>query len=280
MVQRTFETSPVPVARAVAEHPRLNWGAVVAGWLVATAVAGLLYVAGLALGFAAFDPFDASGADTAKGFGIGTAAWLVLTWGGGLYIGGLFASWFDGRDDDTMGTMHGVAVWGLSLTATALWMMLGMGQALPSRTSTDQNVAATVAAVSDNDALLILQANVHRLTWGGDHSPGPVDNDAIVGSLLAGHADTARALLQAAGVSSQVIEQNMAPLSAEAEVASTRIKADATRVAEYTSLALWTVFLAGLVALLAAAAGGWAGARNVYRVYHLRHYEGRPIRVE
>jgi len=42
----------------IVTHPRLSWRAIIAGWLVATAVAGLLYVAGMALGFAAFDASD------------------------------------------------------------------------------------------------------------------------------------------------------------------------------------------------------------------------------
>jgi len=39
-------------------HPALHWGAIFAGWFVATGVAATLYVFGLALGFSAFDPYD------------------------------------------------------------------------------------------------------------------------------------------------------------------------------------------------------------------------------
>ena len=111
----------------VVTYPRLSWRAIIAGWLVATAVAGLLYVAGLALGFAAFDATDL--ASTAKGVGIGTGIWFVLTWAAALFLGGMAASSVDNQVDHTMGALQGVAVWGLSLTATALWIALGLGHA-------------------------------------------------------------------------------------------------------------------------------------------------------
>jgi len=94
----------------------LRWSAIFGGWLVAGGIAFLLYVAGLAIGFAAFDPYNASA--TAKGIGIGTALWMVLTWAVALFLGGMFASWFDGKTDRTVGALHGIAVWGLSIAAT------------------------------------------------------------------------------------------------------------------------------------------------------------------
>jgi hypothetical protein len=68
---------------AVLTQPVMRFRAVIAGWLVATAVAGLLYVAGLALGFASFDAWNASG--SAKGIGIGTGVWMVVTWIAALF---------------------------------------------------------------------------------------------------------------------------------------------------------------------------------------------------
>jgi hypothetical protein len=275
-----LKTVEAVVGTPPAAFPSMNWSAIFAGWLVATAVAGLLYVAGLALGFAAFDPHDVAGA--AKGIGAGTAIWLILTWSGGLFVGGLFASWFDGRIDETMGTMHGVAVWGLSLTATALWMSLGLGQAMHQRgpMGGGRHAPMAVAAATENDALLVLQANVHRLTARvpGDANPRPHADDAVVAAILAGHVDTARALLMADGVASDGIDQTLPRLATEAKAANVQIKADADRAAHYASLALWIAFIAGLLALVTAALGGHMGAGNVHRVYHLRRYDGRPYR--
>lgn len=277
-INETVDT--IVVGPGATVHARLSWSAIFAGWLVATAVAGLLYIAGMALGFAAFDPYATDGA--LKGIGVGTAIWLIATWAAGLFVGGLFASWFDGRSDQTVGVMHGIAVWGLSMTAAALWMSLGLGQVMQHRGSMHHgnHAALNVAAATQNDALLILQANVRRLTPDSDR-PSRADhsNDgAIVASILADRTDTARALLMADGVSAGQIDQVLPRLSTEAAAANAQIKADANQAARYTAIALWVAFLSGLLALLGAAAGGWLGSNNVHRVYHLRRYADRPYR--
>jgi hypothetical protein len=94
----------------------MNWGAIFAGWLVATGIASLIYVGGLAVGFDGFDPYDAAAT--------GAAIWIILTWAVSLFIGGMFASWFDGKADPTVGTLHGITVWGLAVTASGLIFML------------------------------------------------------------------------------------------------------------------------------------------------------------
>ncbi len=278
-INESIET--VVVGHGPSVHSRLSWSAIFAGWLIATAVAGLLYVAGLALGFAAFDPNATSGA--MKGIGVGTALWFIATWTAGLFIGGMFASWFDGNSDQTAGVMHGIAVWGLSVTAAAVWISLGVGQAMHHRASTGHgdHAAMNIAAATDNDALLILQANVRRLTADSSsdaRSPSGGNDQAVVASILGNRMDNARALLMADGVSTGTIDQVLPRLRNEAEAANTQLKADVNKAARYTSIALWVVFLSGLLALLAAAVGGWLGSDNVHRVYHLRRYEGRPYR--
>jgi hypothetical protein len=107
------------------QHPTLHWGAVFAGWFVATAIAGLLYLFGMAVGFSAFDPYRVAAAATA--LSAGAIVWLILTWGAALWIGSMFASWFDGGNDTEMGVVRGLTVWGLSVTATGL--LIASGQA-------------------------------------------------------------------------------------------------------------------------------------------------------
>jgi hypothetical protein len=36
---------------------------------------------------------------------------------------------------------------------------------------------------------------------------------------------------------------------------------------------MWIIFFSSLIALVAAAIGGWLGAGHIHRVYHLRRYE-------
>src|SRR5450432_4211425 len=116
----------ITTAVDVHTYVTMRWGAIIGGWLVATGVASLMYVAGLAIGFSAFDPYNA--AATAKGIGMGTVAWMVLTWAVSLLLGGMFASWFVGRQDQTVGALHGITVWGLSVAASGLLLAVGLTQ--------------------------------------------------------------------------------------------------------------------------------------------------------
>jgi hypothetical protein len=130
----------------VLAHPTMRWSAIIGGWLVATGIASLMYVAGLALGFTTFDPYNADA--TAKGIGMGTAVWMVLTWAVSLFLGGMFASWFDGRSDQTMGTLHGVTVWGLSVAASGLLLAVGLTQVVQGGAAIVQGGATTGAAAA------------------------------------------------------------------------------------------------------------------------------------
>ena len=73
------------------EHPVMRWGAVWAGWLLATGIAALLYAFGLAVGFSAFNP--QSPAAVAHGISGGAITWMILTWAASLWLGSMFATW-------------------------------------------------------------------------------------------------------------------------------------------------------------------------------------------
>lgn len=146
-MEATEATRGVPAAA----HPALSWGPVFAGWLVATAVAGTLYAFGLALGLSASNPYG-TGAG-AHGIAAGAVVWLILTWGGALFIGSIFASWFDGRNDTEMGVVRGLAVWGLAVTATGLMisdrlarLMYSAAVTGPAATGVDQAALAHYTA--------------------------------------------------------------------------------------------------------------------------------------
>jgi len=127
-------------------HPTMRWSAIIGGWLVATGIASLLFVGGLALGFSALDPYNADA--MAKSIGMGTAVWMVLTWTTALFLGGMFASWFDGRSDQTVGTLHGVAVWSLSVAATGLLLAVGLTQGVQGGAAIVRGGTTTAAAMA------------------------------------------------------------------------------------------------------------------------------------
>ena len=291
-------------------HAGMSWGAIIAGWLVAVGIAFLMYVAGLAMGFSAFDPYDAD--TTAKGIGIGTCAWLVLTWVVSLLIGGMFASWFDGRNDQTTGMMHGVTVWGLSIAASGLLLALGIGGAIGSGANLVSGAAGGMhgramaahhgmrSAGDSDDATTLLQAQLMQRTRqasgasnaatdvpapgngadGHNASLDPRTANAAAMALLADRPDTAKALLGAhTGMSETDIDNTVQSLTPEVNQAKARVKAAADAAAHYSAMAMWVLFVSLLLSLLAAAFGGWIGASHVHRVYHLRRYaRSAPLR--
>lgn len=133
-----------PRAHAVVrEHPAMRWGAVFAGWFVATGTALLLYAFGMAIGFSALDPRNATA--VAHGVSGGAMVWVILTWAAALWTGGMFASWFDGRNDTEMGVVRGLTVWGLSMTATALASASGLSHAAFVTAAANAGASATAA---------------------------------------------------------------------------------------------------------------------------------------
>lgn len=257
----------------------LSFRAIFAGWLIATGIAGLFYLAGLALGFSNFDAWNA--ADSAKGIGIGTGIWMVLTWAAALFLGGMFASWFDGRNDETNGAMHGVAVWGLSMVATALWLALGLSHAMAGHGSMGMaglhGPGTNPAAVAGGDAVAVLDANIaYRLMA----QPGAHEYQAapIVAALIANKDDTASALLAAeTGTSQADAAGALQRLAPEVQAARREARLAADRAAHYAAMTLWIAFISAFLALLTAALGGWFGASRVHRVYHLRTFPRRRV---
>jgi hypothetical protein len=249
---------------------------------MATGIAALLYVAGLALGFSSFDAWDAAG--SAKTIGVGSAVWMVLTWVAALFLGGMFASWFDGRNDDTVGAVHGLAVWGVSMVATAIWIACGLSMTMPPANNAVGMHArhgartASIYRAATPASVAILDAHIARLASAGG-APGHDASMPITAALVGGHEDTASALLAAqSGTSQADAAAALSRLAPEIQSATRDAKAAADSAAHRLALTLWTAFVSALLALVASAAGGWLGAGHVHRVYHLRRYPDRSMR--
>jgi hypothetical protein len=308
----------------------MSWSAVIGGWLVATAITSLMYVAGFALGFAAFDPYNA--AATAKGIGVATVVWLVLSRAVSLFLGGMFASWFDGKADQTVGALHGITVWGLSVTTSGLLLAFGLTQVVQGGAAIVRGgVAAGGAATLDtgarsstggplDDAIAGLQAQLtQRVAQTGTRKPAapgaqapdgqtttsaantasastsgiPVGDQAnsadirraadqvnrqgmaaVAGALIKGNVDNAKTLLAAnTSMSQSEIDQTLQGISAQVDKYKAEIQAAADKSARYISMMMWIIFFSHLLALIAAAIGGWLGAGQIDRVHNSRHYE-------
>lgn len=298
-------------------RPTMSWGAIFAGWLVATGIASLMWVAGLALGFSGFDAYNVEA--TAKGFGAGTAIWLLLTLVVALFLGGMFASWFDGRSDQTIGALHGITVWGLSMMASALLVALGLahvvhggaaiiggglssagapargpggpigyrsgpsydaliglqaqlrqGGARPSTTQSSANPANTPGTSADSIQAARSDAAISAST-------GRMDRQLmseVATALLRGKTENAKALLLAnTSMTPSEVDQTLQSLTPQVEKYRAQVQAAADSAAHYTAMAMWTIFLGMLIAMVAAGIGGWLGAGHIHRVHHLRRYD-------
>lgn len=90
--------------------PRISWGAVIAGALVAIAIGAMLNLLGVALGAAALDPYDMSRGD-AKGLAAAGGLWLAISSAIGLFVGAWLAARAHGEWEVRNGGFHSLAVW-------------------------------------------------------------------------------------------------------------------------------------------------------------------------
>lgn len=298
------------------QRPSLSWGAIIGGWLVAMGLAWLFYLLGLAVGFTAFDLSNTDA--VAKGIGIGTAIWVVLTWVASLFLGGMFASWMDARPDQTVGTLHGVAVWALAITVTAILGALGFtnllqgGASLLHGAATVGATAATRAAgdaSSDspemrdagvvgaelNRAVLAApnpQAGAASPPTGAPNAPpaqtpsaaavpsapgtaaagvrpmDPATASAVAIDLLRARPDDAKARLVAVtGVSPADADRAIQSVSPRVDKYRAELHAAADKAQRYANAGLWALFASSVLALVAAALGGWLGAGHIHRVH-------------
>jgi hypothetical protein len=277
----------VLVAQAGGVDDRLagmSFRAVFAGWLVATGVAVLLYVGGLAMGFSAFNAWNVSA--SAKGIGIGTSIWIVLTWIVSLWLGGMFASWSAAHNDRTIGSLHGVTVWGLSVTVAFFWVVMGLGGAMhrdagamhpdmgpPPGAGMPAGPASGEAGASawmGDGSLAVLQADVQGRLNARDRPT----SDQIVAALLAGRDNVAANLFAASNRTTTADGASIvAAIAADTQAAQLDAKRRADRIAHDAAAVLWIGFASVLLGLLAAALGGWVGAHHIGRIYHLRRFD-------
>jgi hypothetical protein len=115
---REVPFSETELVRSTA-HPRLSWGAVFAGAVVALAVWAMLYALGLAVGLLVLNPDTPS---TLRASSIFTGIWGMIAPLLSLFVGGLVASRCAGVVRRLDGAIHGLVMWGLATVAGA-WLV-------------------------------------------------------------------------------------------------------------------------------------------------------------
>lgn len=95
--------------------PRLHWGSVIAGVLLALAAQVVLGLVGATLGFAA-------GAGASRATGAAAAIWALVTPFVATLLGAWLACRMAGSEDGRSASLHGVLVWCIGLIAGALFL--------------------------------------------------------------------------------------------------------------------------------------------------------------
>jgi hypothetical protein len=136
---------------------RLSWGAIFAGFVVATALQMVLSTLGIAIGFAAIDP---QARVDAGDVGIGVAIWFALTAIISLFVGGMTTGRLAGVLTRGDGMTHGVVVWALSLLL-ALWLVVsGVGTVLGGITGFVARTATAAVAGAGPVAASVMQEGI------------------------------------------------------------------------------------------------------------------------
>jgi len=124
--------------------PRVSWGAVFAGAVVAVAIALMLNALGAGVAAAMVDATQRA-TPSAGSFGIGAAIWLLVANLIGLGVGGYVAARLSGNADDTDATLHGMAVWATTFLISAILVGNLVAGAASTATSAASNIVGGVA---------------------------------------------------------------------------------------------------------------------------------------
>ncbi|TWT57296.1 hypothetical protein KOR42_06550 [Thalassoglobus neptunius] len=137
---------------------RVSWGAIFAGVVTVLSVSWLLQLLGTALGVSIADATDLSSME--GGLAVGATLWVLLSWILAFFLGALTAARFAGIIDDTLGMLHGFAMWSVTtilvvvLTAMGVSNLLETGQSIVSSASrgivsSGESIAQTATAGGD-----------------------------------------------------------------------------------------------------------------------------------
>jgi len=210
---------------------RVNWGAVFAGLVIATALQVVLAVLGAAIGLTALD-----GGDSGRAFGIGTGIWALLVPVVTLFVGGMIAGRLANVRDRADGFIHGALVWGLSLLLATYLLGTGASRILGGMLNLAGNLTGGAVAAAGSVA-----------------SRSDVDTNAV---------EQARARAEAAARERGVTEQDVRGKAAEVRESAGEVADTAQAVAAGGA---WLALLALALSLAAAAFGAIRGVPRAAR---------------
>lgn len=263
---------------------QVSWGAVWAGWAVAAGVAWLFYQLGAAIGLTVIDPAKDPTA-LEKGFSYGAGFWILLTWMVSLFVGGWYAGRMGSRPAQATGSLHGLAVWGLTAVISIVVGVIGIsgavkgaGALIGGGASLGASVVGGAANEMDSQTSNGLDAEIKQtisqaLAGSGTNVPPQEINRAlsqldartltgISGRLLRGDTEGAKNIIAInTTLNRQQVDNVINGLSAQVPRYKAQLEQQAQAATRYTAALMWVMFISTLLALGLAMWGGAAGGR-------------------
>lgn len=286
----SYQSGVVAAEGAPSLLPRVSWGAIIAGALVAVAVGVMLNVLGAAIGASTV---DAAARDTpdATTLGIGAGVWLLVSNLIGLAAGGYTAARLSGTSDGTDATLHGLGVWataflvsavllGNLVAGTASTAMSGASSLLGGVASGAGSAVSSVAEQANPQAII----DRARMAMTGPSDPARMNTEqraaeitSLIGRRVANGSfsnderQRLNTLVAAeAGVTPQEADQRVKAYEADAQRTAREAEERARRAADATasgaSKAAFWLFAALLLGALASILGARKGMRNLLTV--------------
>lgn len=272
-----------PAAVTSEERSYVDWPAIIAGTVVASAISLVLLTFGSAIGLSLTSAYEGSGM-SAAGFAIAAALWLVWVQVSGFFAGGYLTGRmrrrnYDATEDesDIRDGSHGLAMWGLGVLIGALIAFSGVTAAISTATTAASNVAAGAAAAavgSADEAVDGSELVVDRLLRGGATAPAnanPADQRAEVSRILmsaaaSGTLDPADrqylvdTVAARAGIPPEEAEQRVDQIYAQAQELEAQARAAADHARKIAVIAAFmtaaSLLIGGVGAYFGAVLGG------------------------
>lgn len=237
---------------------RIGWGAVIAGFFIATVTQILLNVLGIAIGLTAV---GAEGSASGTAIGIGAGVWTVLSSIISVFVGAWVAGRYTSIPERGEGSLQGALVWSLSLIFFVWIAASGVGSALSGIMGmVGKGVQAGAQGAAQGAASKMGQdQNVGRGAGGGQQG---ADRESKIQNLMS-----------STGMSREQAEKAFDQLGTNPEQMKQQAAQAAETTAKYGAAAAWWFFITSLLSLGAAIWGGSLGfSRRDY-------YNPRPART-
>ncbi len=132
-------------------HPLIDWGAAIAGTVVALAIGFTLLLLGVAIGATAMSPWQSASAQ-APGWTVAGGLWIIFSNLVALQVGAFVAVRAARWPDHHTGMLQGLIVWALAFTIGAAVLGFGVSGILSGEHGLSASRAVDVAQIATGEA--------------------------------------------------------------------------------------------------------------------------------